>query len=281
MNFDNIPAALRTYPYPDAVRGAGQLAAARVVAAQVRFVADLFAVLPGRYAGAVDHVAPAVGTDQKPAEQRDFAVLRGAGPVVFLLDFPAQVPGRPVDDRLVHTLHANPFLLRLAHRALVLVGHGALLTLHDAANIRLVAQHIPHRNLVPQAVVLKIVGPVLALRPMLPRRENVLGVEELGDAVGSVALAAPGKDAAHNCGGGLVDQETVLVCGVLLVAVGRAVAHEHAVARAGPLHRFDFLACVPALEFVEKIPERHDVVVIVDGVHPVIQGNEPAADHGE
>ncbi len=109
----------------------------------------------------------------------------------------------------------------------------------------------------------------------------MLFVQLCGNFSVSPALAPIGKYLPHHPGGNLINDKIVLIIRMRLVPIGHITAKVIPHFGVRLLDCRDFLAGVPALELVEQIPERHNVVVIANDVHTVIQGNKAAANHGK
>ena len=79
-----------------------------------------------------------------------------------------------------------------------------------------------------------------------------------------------------------VDLQNVLVRRALSVAEGRIAAHIFPGLEGGQLHRLDLVAGVPRIEVIHDIFQNDQhFIVLADGVHPIVEGNEPASEGRE
>lgn len=99
--------------------------------------------------------------------------------------------------------------------------------------------------------------------------------QHLAYLVRAFAVHGHGKDAIYNCRGFRVNDPLVLVVRRFDIAVGRAAGGMFSGKVLCLICRSDLLRGVAGVPLVEQIPERHNVVVTVDGVHAVIQSNFP------
>lgn len=106
-------------------------------------------------------------------------------------------------------------------------------------------------------------------------------IEMPSDFAKPISMPAVCKHLFHHRGGNLVNDKFVLIVRMCLVAVWHVAAKIIAQLGVGLFHCFDFFAGVFALELVEEIPKRHNIVVAVDGIHAVIKGDKPHPDHRE
>ncbi len=83
-------------------------------------------------------------------------------------------------------------------------------------------------------------------------------------------------------GGGRVDYQDVLVLRAFQIADRGVAAHILPSLKRGPFDSSDFAAGVPGVEVIHDIFQNHQhLIVFVSGVHPIIEGDEPAAEAGE
>jgi hypothetical protein len=146
--------------------------------------------------------------------------------------------------------------------------------------IDLVAEDFLDCHIVPKVIAANTrILLALFLIVIIEGRQDMLFVQLCGNFSVAPALAPIGKYLLHHPGGIFVNDEFVLVIGMRLIAIRYKPAKVISHFGVSLLDRLDFLAGVLALELVEQIPERHNVVVIVDGIHTVIQGDKTASDH--
>ena len=193
-----------------------------------------------------------------------------------------QFPCVHVDNRQVGVLYFNPFLFGLIHLLMVFVGNIAPLVLYHVADIDLIAEQLAYCYIVPHFILAVGIGLAECLIVVFPRRENPRFVEGLGNLAKAQTLAAKRENLPHNSGGGFVNDETVGVLRVFEVAV-RGVAADIFPRLAGGLPDGFYLAAgVTGVKIVHYIFENHNhLIVLVNGVHTIIQGNEAAPQRGE
>ena len=83
----------------------------------------------------------------------------------------------------------------------------------------------------------------------------------------------------HHRSGHRVDLQNMFVRSAFSVAEGRIAANIFPGLEGGQLHRLDFVAGVPGIEVIHDIFQNNQhFIVLADGVYPVVQGNEAAAE---
>ena len=127
-----------------------------------------------------------------------FVLLLHLGPPVFVPPHPLDdVPGFPVDERLMAALNHQAFLPGVLHVALVLVGPGAVLHVDGVAQVQLVLQHIGHSAAGPVVWLLRVqAGVTYAGLPVgIGRRaQHLFPLQHPGDLAGTVSGGAQGED---------------------------------------------------------------------------------------
>ena len=100
-----------------------------------------------------------------------------------------------------------------------------------------------------------------------------------GDLAETVALQAQIEDVPHHGSSHRVDLKNVLVRLAFPVTEGRIAADILAAFERGQLHRLDLAAGVPRVEVIHHIFQNDQhLVVLSEGVNPIIQRDEAAAE---
>ena len=266
----------------DVMGRTGVFAARSVPVADIRLVLRLLAagflpVIPH-----IPHGGPAVHAPQQTGKQRNAAALAAAPSGRVVVHPLHRVPHILRNQRLVGVLHPNPFALRFADLLVVLVGDRARLVLYHVAEINLVAEDGFHRHIVPALRLAPAVLPPLRHVVKGSGRGDFFGVQLQGDFAEAVPLQPQIEDAPHHRGRHRVDLQNVLVRRALSVAEGRIAAHIFPGLEGGQLHRLDLVAGVPRIEVIHDIFQNDQhFIVLADGVHPIVEGNEPASEGRE
>ena len=261
------------------MRCADGLSAAGVAAAGVTAVAGLGAVFAPPPVMVTTHQRTTVHTPKQSGKESCLPICLCPAPSVLLLNRPHQFPDLHGHQRLMRPLHSYPLALRLVHLLVDLVGHIAGLVLHHVADIDLVLEDGLHRLRLPVAALFADVGLALAQVVEAAGGRHLLRVQGRGDFSVTAPLAPKVKNAPDDGGGSRVDYQNMLVLRAFQIADGGVAAHILPGLERGAFHRFDLAAGVPGVEVVHDIFQNYQhLIVFVSGVHPVIEGDEPAAE---
>ena len=179
-------------------------------------------------------------------------------------------------------LHLDPVLFRLTDLLVDFVGNGAGLVLHHVAEVDLIPKNGLDRHIVPVGRLAPQVRPALRHVVEAAGRGYALLIQRPGDFPKAVPLQAHIEDAENDRSSHRVDFKDVLVRRGFSVADGSVAANILSALEGGLFHCPDFAAGISCVEVVHDIFQNDQhLIVFVNGVHTVIESDEPAAHRRE